>query len=90
MALKGKGNPDNFNDINDLVSFRIQLGSLNDCYQILKEVHESFGEMVDYDRFDEFIGANKRINGYEALQTTINFPQGPIEIGLVSKSGEFN
>ena len=91
MALKGKGNPDNFNEINDLVSFRIELNSLNDCYLMLKNIHQDFGGMVDYDRFDEFIGANKRVNGYQALQTTINFPQGPIEISLMTKEmEEFN
>jgi len=47
--------------------------------------------MVDYDRFDEFIGANKRVNGYEAIQTTINFPQGPVEIALITdEMEEFN
>lgn len=91
LALKGKSNPDNFNDINDLISFRIQLKTTNDCYQMLKEIHENFGDMVNYDRFDEFIGANKSVNGYEALQTTINFSQGPIEIGLVTREmEEFN
>ncbi len=91
MALKGKGSPDSFKDINDVVSFRIKLNSISDCYQILNDIHQDFGEMVDYDRFDEFIGANKRVNGYQALQTTINFPQGPVEIGLVTNEmEEFN
>ncbi|MCL4384203.1 HD domain-containing protein [Patescibacteria group bacterium] len=88
LSIRGKGNPDNFNDINDLVSFRVQLGSPDDCYKMLRVIHESFGEMVDYERFDEFIGANKRMNGYEALQTTINFSQGPVEIVLVTDEME--
>lgn len=91
MALKGKGSPDSFKDINDVVSFRIKLNSISDCYQVLNDIHQDFGEMVDYDRFDEFIGANKRVNGYQALQTTINFTQGPIEIALITKEmEEFN
>ncbi len=91
MALKGKSNSDSFRDINDLVSFRIKLNSLDDCYKVLKDIHQDFGDMVDYDRFDEFVGANKRVNGYQALQTTINFPQGPVEVGLVTKEmEEFN
>lgn len=90
-AMQGKCDPDNFSGINDLVSFRISLAKVEDCYRFLKILHEKFGDMVDYDRFDEFIGANKRINGYEAIQTTINFPQGPVEIALVtSEMEEFN
>lgn len=91
MALKGSGSPDSFKDINDLVSFRLKLNSIDDCYKVLKDIHQDFGDMVDFDRFDEFIGANKRVNGYQALQTTINFPQGPVEISLVTKEmEEFN
>lgn len=90
-AMKGLGDPDNFSGINDLVSFRVCLADLDNCYSFLKNLHEKFGEMVDYERFDEFIGANKRINGYEAIQTTINFPQGPVEVTLVtSDMEEFN
>jgi len=91
MALKGKSNVDSFKDINDVISFRVKLNSINNCYRILHEIHSDFGEMVDYDRFDEFIGANKRVNGYQALQTTINFPQGPVEVALMTKEmEEFN
>lgn len=91
MALKGKSNIDSLKDINDLISFRVKLNSIHDCYRVLHEIHSDFGEMVDYDRFDEFIGANKRVNGYEALQTTINFPQGPVEVALMTKEmEEFN
>lgn len=90
-AMRGVGDPDNFSGINDLVSFRICLSNLDNCYSFLKNLHEKFGEMVDYERFDEFVGANRRINGYEAIQTTINFPQGPIEIALVTPTmEEFN
>ncbi|MFA5750027.1 MAG: HD domain-containing protein [Candidatus Shapirobacteria bacterium] len=91
MALKGKSSVDSFKDINDVISFRVKLSSINDIYRVLHEIHSDFGEMVDYDRFDEFIGANKRVNGYQALQTTINFPQGPVEIALMTKEmEEFN
>jgi len=91
MALKGKSNCNGFKDVNDVVSFRVQLNIIHDCYRVLHEIHSDFGEMVDYDRFDEFIGANKRVNGYEALQTTIDFPQGPVEIAIMTKEmEEFN
>lgn len=91
LALKGEVSFDSFKDINDLVSFRIKLDSLDFCYRVLNEIHQDFGEMVNYDRFNEFIGANKRVNGYQALQTTIDFPQGPVEISLVTNEmEEFN
>lgn len=91
MALKGKSSFYGFHHINDLISFRVQLNTVSDCYQMLYRIHDDFGNMVDYDRFDEFIGANKRVNGYQALQTTINFPQGPVEIAIMTKDmEEFN
>jgi GTP diphosphokinase / guanosine-3',5'-bis(diphosphate) 3'-diphosphatase len=91
MALRGKSGCDGFGDVNDVISFRIQLNTVHDCYRVLHEIHTDFGEMVDYDRFDEFIGANKRVNGYQALQTTINFMQGPVEIAIMTKEmEEFN
>lgn len=91
MALRGKSSCSGFKDVNDVISFRVQLNTVHDCYRVLHEIHSDFGEMVDYDRFDEFIGANKRVNGYEALQTTIDFPQGPIEIAIMTEEmEEFN
>lgn len=92
LAQEGKCSPDSFKEINDLVSFRVILNSRNDMYPLVDLIHQKFGEMVDFERYDEFIGANKRINGYEAIQTTINFPQaGPIEIALVTEEmEEFN
>lgn len=88
MALRGKSGCDDFEDINDVISFRVKLKTIDDCYQTLLVIHDDFGNMVDYDRFDEFIGANKRINGYQALQTTINFPQGPVEIAIMTEEME--
>lgn len=91
MGLKGQGNANSFRDVNDIVSFRVKLNSIDECYLALKEIHNNFGDMVDYQRFDEFIGANKGVNGYQALQTTINFPQGPVEIAIMTKEmEEFN
>jgi len=91
LSLQGKCSPDGFEEINDVISLRVVLPETKDCYSFLRILHESFGEMVDYDRYDEFIGANKRVNGYQALQTTINSPQGPVEIAMVTpKMEEFN
>lgn len=89
LALKGKGSPEDLNDINDVISFRIKVKSLEDCYQVLKEIHQDFGGMVDYDRFDEFIGENKQINGYQAIQTTIDFPNvGSVEVAIMTDEME--
>jgi (p)ppGpp synthase/HD superfamily hydrolase len=90
MALKGKGNPDNFKDINDLISFRVQLNTKDDCRIVLGRIEDDFGEMIDQERYDNFI-LKKRVNGYQALQTTVDFPQGPVEIALMTKEmEEFN
>jgi len=91
LSMQGKCSPDSFSEINDVTSLRVRLNSVEHCYQFLEIIHENLGEMVDYDRFDEFVGANKRVNGYEAIQTTINFPQGPVEIALLTdEMEEFN
>lgn len=87
-TLKGKCTPDSFKEINDLLSLRIETESLGDCYSLLGLIHQKMGNLVDYNRFDEFIGANKRLNGYEAIQTTLNFPQGPVEISIATKEME--
>ncbi len=91
QALKGVSRYGSYEDINDLVNFKVELNSLNDCYQMVKEIHEEFGNAVDYDRYDEFNFSNKRINGYQAIQTTINFNKGPVEIVLSTKEmADFN
>jgi len=89
MALQGKGSPDDLNDINDVVSFRIKVETLDECYQVLNEIHQDFGEIVDYSRFDEFVGENKQINGYQAIQTTVDFPNaGSVEIAIMTNEME--
>lgn len=91
LALKGKCSSDDFSDINDVVSIRVRLGTVKDCYDFCRILHESIGENVDYDRYDEFIGANKKDNGYQAIQTTVNFSKGPVEIAMVTDEiEEFN
>jgi len=90
-AIKGHTNPDSFSDINDVVSFRVVLPKLEDCYCFLSDIHQHFGGQVDHQRLDEFIGSNKRTNGYQAIQTTINSHHGPVEIALVTQEmEEFN
>lgn len=90
-ALQGKSLPGSFSQINDLVSFRVILPTSGDCYRFVGALHSEIGEHVDYDRYDEFIGPNKRTNGYSALQTTLNLPQGATEIAIMTEEmEEFN
>lgn len=88
LAMRGKCNPDSFSEINDILSFRVKVSNVENCYRFLNALHQNLGKIVDYDRFDEFIGANKRVNGYEAIQTTLNFPEGPVEIAIVTDEME--
>lgn len=88
LALQGRCSPDDFDGINDLVSFRVRVGNLKEAYLLLGEVHRIFADKVDFEKFDEFIGANKRVNGYQALQTTVNFPEGPVEIAIMTENME--
>lgn len=97
LAFKGKGRIDSFRNVDDIVSFRIQLDSIDDCYKMIPKINkffdnnEEFKSKVDYDRFDQFIGSNKRINGYEALHITVNFLERSVKIALMTKDmEEFN
>ena len=77
--------------IDDLVSIRVILPTLDDCYLANGLLHINLGEIVDYSRFDEFVGANARVNGYSALQTTLETNQGSLEVALVTpQMEEFN
>jgi GTP diphosphokinase / guanosine-3',5'-bis(diphosphate) 3'-diphosphatase len=78
---------DSFGNINDLVSFRIRVAHEEDCYALLGPIHIEYKNQIDADRFDEYI-VNPRINGYAALQTTLNTEVGPVEVALVTVEKE--
>lgn len=88
LARLGKCQIDNFGGIDDVVSFRVRVKTKEDCYRLLYKIHDAFGKEVDFDRTDIFIGANKRINGYEAIHTTIKTANGLVEIALVTNEME--
>jgi len=91
LALRGKSDSKSFSKINDIVSFQIILPSTNDCYRFLGILHHEMDEFVDYDMLDEYIGSNKQVNGYQAIQTTLNFPEGSVEIAMLTNNmEEFN
>jgi len=87
-AIAGWCQPNNFNRINDLISIRCLTNNLADVYLALEIIHQHFGKIVDYQKYDEFIGANTPVNGYSAIQTTLEFPEGPVEIGITTKELE--
>lgn len=90
-AINGLGSPDDFASINDLVSFRVTLSNIYDCYAYLGLLHQELGNIVDYGQFNEFTGANTRLNGYAAIQTTLKTPQGIVEVAITTNDfEEFN
>lgn len=77
----------NLEDITDLTSFRVIVDSIPECYLALGYIHSNFQQFVDPNRLDEYI-VSPRINGYSALHSTLNLPQGPTEIAITTKERE--
>ena len=80
-------------DINDVVSFRIVVPTINDCYRTLGVIHQ-FGmpnSSVAVERFDEFI-ASPRPNNYRAIQTTLEWHGGgarhAVEVAIATEEME--
>ena len=91
LALQAKCDSKSISKINDVVSFQIILPTSNDCYRFLGILHHEMDDYVDYGMLDEYIGSNKQVNGYQAIQTTLNFPEGLVEIAMLTKNmEEFN
>jgi len=89
-ALKGREFPGDYSKINDVLSFRVVVKSkeLWVLYDLLGFLHLHFAELVDLDRFDDFVSQPKD-NGYSAIQTTLNFPgKGAVEIAIVTSEKE--
>lgn len=87
-GLKDRGGGYHLESIADVVSFRTTFKSLDECYQFLGQVHAAFGSSVNYAEFNEYVGANARSNGYQALQTTISTPAGETEIAIATLEQE--
>jgi len=88
-AQEGKGSLESFKDIDDVVSIRIQLNTKKECHMIFGEIEDNYD--VDQERNDNFFGKNKRLNGYQSLHVTVNFPEGPVKIAIMTKEmEEFN
>ncbi len=82
-----KNSSTSFKSINDVVSFRVCLATRRDCYQYLGLVREHFGDEIDFARHDDFI-ASPAPNHYMAIQDTVNTPDGPIEIAIMTQDME--
>ena len=90
-GMKGLSELESFSDINDILSLRIVLESVDDCYRFLGRLRQYFGVMADETRADDFISIAPRDNGYMALQETINFTEGAVEVAMMTKEmEEFN
>ncbi len=87
-SVKGLSSSIDHTRINDIISYRVRVKNLEDCYLALYKIHQDLGDFVDFNRFDEFVGSNKRINGYQALQTTLETDSGSIEIAFVTNEME--
>ena len=82
--LKIKNKNITFEQLSDIMAFRIILNSSHYCYQALGVIHKNFSMVPG--RFKDFISVPKE-NGYRSLHTTIIGPKNKkIEIQIRSKA----
>lgn len=59
-------------DIHDLISFKIILDNIDDCYLSLRHIHENYKPIIKY--FKDYISIPKP-NHYQAIHTTVLGPE---------------
>jgi GTP diphosphokinase / guanosine-3',5'-bis(diphosphate) 3'-diphosphatase len=85
--VRRKISPDGIGEVNDVVSIRILVGNPNDCYTALGIIHQYYADDFDYKKLDESF-AKPKLNGYSAIQTTINTPFGALEYAITTEEKE--
>lgn len=68
-----------FDDIHDLLAFRVLVGTVPDCYAAVGVIHSLWRPLPE--EFDDFI-ANPKPNGYQALHTVVMYGATPLEIQI--------
>ena len=68
MKLKNGGN---IYDIHDLIAFKIMVKEIDDCYLLLRPIHETYKPVPG--RFKDYI-CNPKTNMYQSLHTTVFGP----------------
>lgn len=89
MARDRRTSLKDFSAVNDIISFRMLVSSLNvaDCYRLLASVNRLFNRNLDHSRFDDYIASPQ--HGYQALQVTAWLPGiGAIEVAIATEDME--
>jgi GTP pyrophosphokinase len=73
IVKKMRGKSLDFDQVFDIRAFRVVVGSVEDCYTVLAQVHAHF--MPVSDEFDDYI-AKPKANGYQSLHTVVRDGQG--------------
>ena len=68
-----------FEQLSDIMAFRVTVDSIRDCYAVLGAVHGAY-RMVP-GRFKDFI-SNAKPNGYRSLHTTVLVGMQPLEVQI--------
>jgi len=89
-VLREDGRPRSFEEITDVVSFRVLVDKeedLADCYLAMGLLRLYYGEALEKNRHDDYL-AEPAMNGYSAIHDTYKFTEGCIEIAFTTKERE--